>query len=295
MSSYTEDLYTRVPVLDHGYIQLIDVMGTDESIVEAARMSTTGQAGLPDEQRKLLRYMVSHRHTSPFEMASLIFEAKMPIVVARQWVRHRTASLNEFSGRYSQLPDEAYLPPRTRIAASAQNTVNRQGSTDGFPEDKIDTVRSTMQAEQGVMFANYQDYLDMGMSKELARNNVPVSTYTKWRWKMNLHNLLHFMGLRLDEHAQWEIQQYAWGMYNVTKKLFPMSVEAWEDYIFYSHHMNRMEVDKLVGDLDAINNADTPEVRDAALQALVARVQRVTDTARVKPERDPVPVSWNRS
>lgn len=236
-----------LPVLDHGFVRLVDYMGSDEAVAEAARVSTAGEGvRSQSDDEGLIRYLMGHRHTSPFEMVELKFHCAMPIFVARQWVRHRTASLNEMSGRYSQLPELTYVPPAERI--SWQSPSNKQGSGAGVPEELAERVREEWTSENFSAFALYKELLGTddhatfseeeraaisangGVSRELARINLPLSTYTQWYWKIDLHNLFHFLELRLDEHAQWELRQYAREIVKVVEALCPISWRAFVDY-----------------------------------------------------------------
>lgn len=236
-----------VPVLDHGFVCLVDYMGSDEAVAEAARVSTAGE-GVRSRQddEGLIRYLMGHRHTSPFEMVELKFHCAMPIFVARQWVRHRTASLNEVSGRYSQLPELTYVPPAERI--SWQSPSNKQGSGAVVPPKLAARIQDEWRQDNSNAFVLYGELLGKiegetfgeeergviedngGVSRELARINLPLSTYTQWYWKSDLHNLLHFLELRLDEHAQWELRQYARVIAKMVEATCPLSWKAFVDY-----------------------------------------------------------------
>jgi len=241
----------KIPVFNHGYITLVDYMGNDARIAEAARQSTTGKTKGEKEDRTLIRYMLdcSHPpHTSPFEMVETVWKVRMPIFVARQWVRHRTASLNEYSGRYSVMPDEAYVPGTERLREGAQNTVNRQGSAASELDDEA--VRRAQQQfgdEQRAAFDNYHDYLNgFELSKELARINLPLSTYTTWMWKIDLHNLMHFLWLRLDGHAQYEIRKYAGVIWEIVQDIAPMACEAFRDFKLEAKVLSRIQREALL-------------------------------------------------
>ena len=258
------------PILDYGHIALTDYMGNDIRIAEAARQSTTGDTKGPEQDRKLIRYMLdcSHRpHTSPFEMVETIWKIKMPIVVARQWVRHRTASLNEYSGRYSVMPDEAYLPSAERLKHGAQNTVNKQGSVASeLSDEEILQIQSQMGWDQAEEFEHYHDYLDaFEMSKELSRMNLPLGTYTTWMWKIDLHNLMHFLWLRLDGHAMWEIRQYAEKMWEIVQDGWPMAAEAFYDFKLHAKTISRMQIKEL---MDAVRE----DAADGTDSSVVAKV-----------------------
>jgi len=254
-----------VPVLDHGFVCLVDYMGSDEAVVEAARVSTAGVNGggvrSKSDDESLIRYLMRNRHTSPFEMVELKFHCAMPIFVARQWVRHRTASLNEMSGRYSQLPELTYVPEAERI--SWQSPLNKQGSGSQVPPELAARVRAEWNSESASSFALYDELLGReshesfaeddfkviaengGVSRELARINLPLSTYTQWYWKVDLHNIFHFLALRLDEHAQWELRQYAQVIAGVVAALCPASWRAFEDYRLKAVTLSGPELDVL--------------------------------------------------
>lgn len=223
----------RFNVLDHGFVELRSLMGSDITIEQDARTSYTG--GELDElrpiekTRRLLRHLMRKYHTSPFEMAVAKFRLSMPIFVWRQHIRHRTASLNEISGRYATLPDLYYCPPQERIAP--QSTTNKQGSGAPF-EDVLFRRRmaDSFAEEQRASRQAYEARLDLGMTRELARINVPVSQYTCLVWQMNLHNLMHYIWLRYDDHAQEEIKVYAEAMLELLKPAFPITIEAFMDF-----------------------------------------------------------------
>lgn len=240
------------PMLDYGHVSLTDYMGNDTRIAEAARQSTTGDTKGDKADRGLIRYMLdcSHRpHTSPFEMVETTWKIRMPIVVARQWVRHRTASLNEYSGRYSIMPDEAYTPSAERlITEGAQDTVFKQGSVPApFDDNEAGLIREEYDEVQEAAFKQYHQFLDgYKMSKELSRMNLPLGTYTTWMWKIDLHNLMHFLWLRLDGHAMWEIRQYANQMWEIVRDAWPMAAEAFYDYKLAAKTLSRMQIADIV-------------------------------------------------
>lgn len=218
----------KIKCLDQGFVQLVDVMGDDDAIVDAARVSISGEnVKAVSENRGLIRYLMRHRHTTPLEMVEFKFRCKMPIFVARQWIRHRTASVNEMSGRYSEMPHEFYVPELEDIQLQAG--ANKQGRDDSVMADP-DYWRDGFADEARVSFELYQDRLDAGMARELARANLPLSTYTQWIWKIDLHNLLHFLALRLHPHAQKEIRVFGEAMAELIKPVVPIAYEAFEDY-----------------------------------------------------------------
>src|SRR5436309_54006 len=193
------------PVLDHGFVRLVDYLGGDSRIVAAARVSYGPGTKTIREDAALINYLMSNKHTSPFEQVILTFHAKMPIFVARQWVRHRTARLNEVSGRYSVMPDEFYLPEAEQIGK--QNKRNRQGrGPEELPPEHQERVLEILKRDQVSAYASYEELLGHEIARELARINLPLSLYTQWYWQIDLHNLLHFLRLRLDSHAQYEIR-----------------------------------------------------------------------------------------
>jgi thymidylate synthase (FAD) len=205
-------------------VQLIDHMGTDDSIVQAARVSYGQGTKTTSEDRQLIRYLMRNWHTTPFEMVEFKFRIKVPIFVARQWMRHRTASINEISGRYSEIPTEFWVPKEYR----PQSTVNKQGSGPGIITRDISPASQKISAEMA--FSLYSTLLENGVSRELARTHLPQSTFTEFYWKVNLHNLLHFLHLRMDSHAQPEIQEPARLVFELIKPIVPHACEAFVDY-----------------------------------------------------------------
>lgn len=215
-------------VLDHGYVMLVDVMGSDAEIARAARVSYLKQPKeepTAERDAKLIEYLMKNKHTSPIEQAELKFEIKMPIFVARQWVRHRTASLNEVSGRYSELPEEYYVPEI--FAINKQDTKNKQGRGEFMVLEEAIKVRELIDESCKASFEIYKHLLSLGVARELARVVLPLSTYTTIVWKMDLHNLLHFLKLRLDPHAQLEIRAYAKVIEKMVAEFFPATYKAW--------------------------------------------------------------------
>jgi len=231
---------TYLPVLDHGHVTLVDVMGDDERVEQVARLSYQKGTRKVSETRGLLRYLFRHRHTSPFEQAVITLDMKMPVFVARQLVRHRTQSLNELSGRYSELPEEFYVPDRAQICYQA--TDNKQGRSGPLPEDEAWQLQKQLHEEAEESFASYHQFLEAGVSRETARINLPLSTYTQWCTTMNLHNLLHMLTLRLDPHAQWECRQYAEAIAKIVKDWVPIAWEAFEDYRLHGEEFSRQEM-----------------------------------------------------
>ena len=233
------------PVLDHGFVRLVDYLGGDSRIVAAARVSHGMGTKTPKEDNALIRYLMRNMHTSPFEQVILTFHAKLPIFVARQWVRHRTARINEFSGRYSVMTDEFYMPKPEDVRR--QSTTNKQGRAD-------ETVSSALQAKvleilkrgQAAAYASYEELLHEDIARELARINLTLSAYTQWYWQIDLHNLFHFIKLRMDKHAQYEIRQYAEVLATMAKAVAPVAYEAFEEYSLHATTLPRSVRDRLV-------------------------------------------------
>lgn len=220
----------EVPVLNKGFVRLVDYMGGDARIVQAARVSYGAGTKTYRQDRGLIRYLLKHQHTSPFEQVQLTFHAKMPIFVARQWVRHRTARLNEISGRYSVMKDDFYLPDPQHVSVQSKN--NKQGREDEpMPFDEAMALINQMEAEQRQAYTRYTESIEGGLAKEIARMNLPLSLYTEWYWQIDLHNLFHFLWLRLDNHAQYEIRVYAEAMAAMAKAVAPLAWEAFEEYM----------------------------------------------------------------
>jgi thymidylate synthase (FAD) len=232
------------PVLDHGFVALIDYMGSDESIEQAARVSYGFGTRKTSQTRGLVRYLRRHRHTTPSEMVELKFHCAMPMFVARQWVRHRTASVNEYSGRYSLMPLLFYRPEYEDFAV--QSASNRQGR-EGQPAPR-EMYESAIRRWEEVRRAASETYgwlVEEDVARELARIDLPLSTYTQWYWKIDLHNLFHFLSLRADPHAQWEIREFARVMAGMMKRVAPLSYEAWLDYDVCGAHMSHAELEAL--------------------------------------------------
>lgn len=228
-------------VLDHGFVRLVDYMGTDGAIVQAARVSYGKGTKKVSRDRELIRYLLGHRHTSPFEMVEFKFHVKLPIFVARQWIRHRTANVNEYSGRYSVMKEEFYRPDRDQIRF--QSEVNKMGrSEDSVPDELMNDFLSHEEGSQKSAYEKYHEFIEAGLARELARINLPLSLYTEWYWKIDLHNLLHFLRLRMDHHAQYEIQQYGRVMGEIVKAACPITWEAFEDYTLNALQLSAIEL-----------------------------------------------------
>jgi thymidylate synthase (FAD) len=217
-----------LPVLDKGFVRLVDYMGSDARIVAAARVSYGAGTKTMREDRMLIQYLYRNAHTSPFEQVQLTFHCKLPLFVARQWIRHRTARVNELSGRYSMMRDEFYLPDAGRV--QYQKTDNKQGSGASMPHAYSEAVVAELHSEQAALYQSYSSMLDTGVARELARINLPLSLYTEWYWQIDLHNLFHFLRLRLDVHAQYEIREYAKALAQCAKAVAPLAYEAFEQF-----------------------------------------------------------------
>lgn len=246
--------------LDKGFVRLIDVMGDDAAIVQAARVSYGSGTKKVHEDRGLIRYLMRHLHTTPFEMVEFKFHVKLPIFVARQWIRHRTANVNEYSGRYSEMKDEFYVPDPDQVRA--QSAMNKQGRADtAFGADEAEKIRTSMQQTQEMLYGQYQDLLSTDLAREIARINLPVSNYTEWYWKTDLHNLFHFLRLRIDPHAQYEIRVFGEAMAEIVKAAVPLAYEAFEDYILHARRFSRLELEALRSMLTTLPTAEELESR----------------------------------
>lgn len=220
-------------------VKLIEHMGSDESVCQAARVSYAKGTRSVSDDRGLIRYLMRHWHNTPFEMVEFKFWVKCPIFVARQWLRHRTASVNEVSARYSILPDEFFLPETLRL----QSTKNKQGGEETLQDDQFLLLKQ--KASCDLAFHTYHELLDKGCSRELARTHLPVSTYTEFFWKINLHNLFHFLELRMDSHAQKEIRDLATKMFDLIQPIVPLCTEAFMDYRVGKIVLSRVEIEAI--------------------------------------------------
>lgn len=229
------------PVLDHGFVSLVDYMGSDEDVERAARVSYGYGTRRTSQTRGLLRYLRRHHHTTPSEMVEFKFHCAMPVFVARQWIRHRTASVNEYSGRYSLLPLLFYRPSAAEVAV--QSTSNRQGRAAQPVEAAVyaDAVQR-WERLRGLAAEHYEWLVHHDVARELARIDLPLSVYTQWYWKVDLHNLLHFLTLRIDPHAQYEIRAFARVMAGMVQRVSPLTFEAWLDYDVHGARLSRGEL-----------------------------------------------------
>ena len=227
------------PVLDHGFVSLVDYMGSDEDVERAARVSYGFGTRQVSKTRGLVRYLRRHRHTTPSEMVEFKFHCAMPMFVARQWIRHRTASVNELSARYSLMPLLFYRPEQEQFALQSRS--NKQGREGGAPEEVYREAVARWERLREDAGDAYRWLLEEDVAREIARIDLPVSTYTQWYWKIDLHNLLHFLSLRVDPRAQWEIQQFARVIAGMVKRVAPLSYEAWVDYDLQAEPLTRVE------------------------------------------------------
>ena len=244
-----EILYQAVPVLDHGIVRVIDYMGDDNAVVQAARVSYGRGTKKVSEDQGLIHYLMRHRHSTPFEMCEIKFHVKMPIFVARQWIRHRTANVNEYSARYSILDREFYIPAPEHLAA--QSSSNRQGRGDVLEGAEAQRVLDLLKRDSTQVYDHYVDMLNEneagepidasrpGLARELARMNLSLNFYTQWYWKIDLHNFMHFLSLRADPHAQYEIRVYADAMLDMLKRWVPLCYEA-----FVQHRLGAATLSK---------------------------------------------------
>jgi thymidylate synthase (FAD) len=280
-----EILYEALPVLDRGFLRVIDYMGDDAAVVQAARVSYGRGTKKVSEDRGLIHYLLRHRHSTPFEMCEIKFHVKLPIFVARQWIRHRTANVNEYSARYSVLDNEFYIPAPDQLAA--QSVANRQGRGDVLEGAEAQRVLTLLREDAARSYAHYEEMLNeredgsrldenrQGLARELARMNLSLNFYTQWYWKTDLHNLLHFLSLRADPHAQYEIRVYAERMLEVVAKWVPITYEA-----FLQHRLHAVTLSAaamaavkrmLAGETVTAENSGLGKREWAELQAILTR------------------------
>jgi len=241
-------LYEAIPVLDHGFVRVIDYMGDDAAVVQAARVSYGRGTKQAQNDAGLINYLMRHRHTTPFEMCEIKYHIKLPIFIARQWIRHRTANVNEYSARYSILDKEYYIPAPDQLAT--QSVSNRQGRGEVLEGDEAARVLDLLKHDAEESYRHYAEMLNenedgsvadesrSGLARELARMNLTLNTYTQWYWKIDLHNLMHFLSLRADSHAQYEIRVYADVMLDTLKKWLPLTYDAFMQYRMGGVHLS---------------------------------------------------------
>lgn len=252
-----------IPVLDHGFVRLVDYLGGDDRIVQAARVSYGEGTKSVREDAALIDYLLRHAHTSPFEQVVLTFHLKMPIFVARQWMRHRTARANEISARYSVLPNEFYLPEADQIRPQARD--NKQGRAEhAVPAELRRHVLDVLRRGQEDRYAEYASLLEEDVARELARIHLPVSAYTEMYWQIDLHNLMHFLRLRMDGHAQYEIRVYGTALATCAEAVAPVAYAAFEEHVLHGKRFGRSELDvvKAALDVDRLRRA----VRESGLR-----------------------------
>lgn len=258
------------PCLDKGFVRLVDFMGGDDAIVQAARVSYGKGTTKVSRDKGLIRYLLRHRHSTPFEMVELKFHAKMPIFVARQWVRHRTANINEYSLRYSEAREDFYIPEFKDI--HFQSKFNKQGRDSAVvPKELKEKVVQYFHEISDRTFDIYRELNDAGIARELARSILPVNLYTEWYWKNDLHNTLHFLRLRMDSHAQYEIRVYADAIAEFVKQVAPIAYEAFEDYGLNGLYLSNLENSVLSKN---IPNSIAAEIYEDILYRIVASMNK---------------------
>ena len=278
MTQIPED---AIKCLDKGFVRLVDSMGGDDAIVQAARVSYGKGTSKVSQDRGLIRYLMRHRHTTPFEMVEFKFHCKMPIFVARQWVRHRTANINEYSLRYSEARDEFYYPDPKHI--QLQSALNKQGRAGKIPKKLTDKVIQYFKEISDRSFEMYQELNEAGLARELIRAILPVNLYTEWYWKNDLHNLLHFISLRSDSHAQYEIRVFSDAMAESVQKVAPFAWEAYQDYVVQGMRFSRIEQSLLEKQLP-------PRVVDDILEDVAYQITATLHNNKPREETDLYPL-----
>lgn len=231
--------------MDHGFIKIIDAMGSDAAIVQAARVSYGEGTKTQREDLALIKYLMKYRHTSPFEMCEIKLHIKLPIFVARQWIRHRTANVNEVSARYSVLPEESYIPDLQDILPQSAN--NKQGRGGAISQNEVQNAHDVIEVHSKECYQVYKKLLgeddgSTGIAREIARVVLPLNMYTEWYWKIDLHNLLHFVELRIHPHAQYEIRVYAEILLEIIKEWCPFTYEAFQEYVLHARTLSRSQI-----------------------------------------------------
>ncbi len=232
-----EILYKKYKLLDHGFIRVIDYMGSDSAILQAARVSYGKGTKQINQDEALIKYLMRHYHTTPFEMCEIKFHVKLPIFVARQWIRHRTANVNEYSARYSILDHEFYIPKAEQIAKQSDN--NKQGRGKAFDLNTSKKIIDSLINDSNLAYSHYEKFIEQGLAREIARTNLTLNYYTQFYWKVDLHNLFHFLKLRIDKHAQYEIRVYAEIMLDIIKEWVPIAHSAFIEYCLESAYIPR--------------------------------------------------------
>lgn len=274
----------EIQVLDKGFVRLVDYMGGDQRIVQSARVSYGAGTKTVRQDRGLINYLMKHWHTSPFEQVQLTFHTKMPIFVARQWVRHRTARLNEISGRYSVMKDEFYVPAPEQVKLQSDN--NKQArADDAVPLDEALAIIAELEADQKQIYSHYEGMLEKGIARELARTNLPLNLYTEWYWQIDLHNLFHFIRLRLDGHAQYEIRVYAEALAQCARAVAPLAYEAFEEHVLGSVTFSRAECEAL----SAMLSGGSVALEGKPLAEFQAKVEKLRSAQAAEPTEEPAP------
>ncbi|MCR4580518.1 MAG: FAD-dependent thymidylate synthase [Treponema sp.] len=267
-----EILDKEYPVLDKGFVRLVDYFGGDQRIVQSARVSYGEGTKTVSQDGALIDYLLRHQHTSPFEQVVMTFHLKMPIFVARQWVRHRMGRMNEVSGRYSIMKDEFYVPAEDKV--SPQSTDNKQGrSNEAFDKETADKIINQLEEGQKAAYENYSQLIDAGLAREVARINLPLSLYTEFYWEMDLHNLFHFLKLRLDSHAQYEIRVYAEVILEMCRKVAPMATESFINHMNHGVNFSGEEMEALRALLDGKENPLEGKKKDRFEEKIRSGVQ----------------------
>lgn len=265
-----ELLDKEIKCLDKGFVRLVDYLGGDARIVQSARVSYGAGTKTVREDKGLINYLMKNDHTSPFEQVVLTFHCKMPIFVARQWVRHRTARLNEISGRYSVMKDEFYLPEADQVRLQSKN--NKQGrSEETIPLDEAMALISKLEKSNADTYRDYEEMLEAGLARELARINLPLSLYTEWYWQIDLHNLFHFIQLRADSHAQYEIRVFALALAQCAQAVAPLAYDAFEEHRMHAVKFSRSECKALA----AMLRGEEPELDEKPLAAFKSKLAKL--------------------
>lgn len=275
----------EIRVLDKGFVRLVDYLGGDQRIVQAARVSYGAGTKSYRQDRGLIHYLMKNEHTSPFEQVVLTFHAKMPIFVARQWVRHRTARLNEVSGRYSIMKDDFYVPDAGSLKVQSDSNKQARGD-ETLPPEVADRLLAELQEDQATLYRHYLGMIESGLAREVARTNLPLSLYTEWYWQMDLHNLLRFLRLRMHPHAQYEIREYAQAMAACARAVAPIAFEAFEEHVLGGVQLSRAECAEMARRLDG--KASSLEGRELA--AFEAKLAQLRAASPAEPGEDPTPV-----
>jgi thymidylate synthase (FAD) len=272
----------EIKVLDKGFVRLVDYLGGDARIVQSARVSYGAGTKTVRQDRGLIHYLMRNEHTSPFEQVQLTFHTKMPVFVARQWVRHRTARLNEISGRYSIMRDEFYVPAPEQMRT--QSPDNKQARSDErLPDPLVEKMLREIEDDQRKVYAHYEGMLEDGLARELARTNLPLSLYTEWYWQIDLHNLFHFLRLRMDAHAQYEIRVYAEAMAQCAKAVAPLAYEAFEEHTLYGVRLSRQECAAIIAMLEGRPNP----LEGRTLAVFEQKLQQIRSAEKMEEPEEP--------